>query len=495
MRIKRLFIIIFAIGIIFALKNTANAASATINCDSTVNVNSPITISVSGSGVQWNLSLNVNGQTIATNSEVDNYQSNKSISFSGTYTPNTTGILQITLVGSVTEFSDGSTIDSFSSKSITVTSNASPEGGSSTFSGDSSSSTSELNSITSLKVGDKTYSKPNLDITLPSVDADTDSITVVPTTTGGASYTINGGSSTTVALKTGTNLITIAVNNGKTYKVRITRLAKEEEVKPNIIDEQIEQKEEESEKTELILTSLKVKNFELTPEFNPNIYSYTINVDMHEKNVDKLEIDAIPNISDATIEIIGNENLVEGENIITILVKSADGEDSAVYQIIVNKNDATSEIVSKSIFNNEGFLSDLTPFQRNLLLGFAGLVLLILVIVIIVLIKKAKKSKKEQVNYDETNSDAETMKHEEIEKIEDKDEIQEDKLLIQEEVEFIAEPENDNSDEQEEIKQSTTLDEEKASLMDEFFSYNQENEKNKENKKEKKKGKNKGKHF
>ena len=40
-----------------------------------------------------------------------------------------------------------------------------------------------------------------------------------------------------------------------------------------------------------------------------------------------------------TIEILGNENLQMGENVITILVKSEDGQEIYTYQIIVTKGE------------------------------------------------------------------------------------------------------------------------------------------------------------
>jgi len=354
----------------------------------------------------------------------------------------------------------------------------------------SNTSNSETNIITSLKIGDNTYSKPNNDITIGTVDASTESIVVKPTTSNGASYTINGGNSTTVPLKTGTNLITIKVEGGSTYKVRLTRLAKDIEVKPNIIEEtenKIEEEEKEEDK-ELILTSLNVEDLELTPEFNSNIYSYTINVDMQKKNINSLNIKAVPNEADATVEVIGNENLIEGENIITILLKSSDETKSTVYQIVVNKNDASSEIVSDSNIYNIAFLSNLTSFQKNIVIGFAIFILLLVIVVIIILIRKARRNRKEQMKYEEVNVNTQgeqedsTMK--EIENFEE--------YILKEDTSEKAEEKQSFVDN---TKKETTLDQEKATLMDEFFSYNNvKKEDIKSNEKiTRKKGK--GKHF
>ena len=117
---KKVLSILFAIVLIFALKNMSYAASANISCDSEATVGKEITITANVTGVQWNLDLKVNGQTIAKNSELENYEANKSVSFSGKYTPNAEGTLNISLEGTVTEFSNGTTIRNFGTKTITV---------------------------------------------------------------------------------------------------------------------------------------------------------------------------------------------------------------------------------------------------------------------------------------------------------------------------------------------------------------------------------------
>ena len=62
-----LILILLLIGTI-----TTNAVSASISCSSSGTVGTPISIQVSGTGVQWNLELKVNGTTIASNNELDN---------------------------------------------------------------------------------------------------------------------------------------------------------------------------------------------------------------------------------------------------------------------------------------------------------------------------------------------------------------------------------------------------------------------------------------
>jgi biopolymer transport protein ExbD len=85
--LKILLTIFFIVLISLFVSTHVEAASASINVNSTGEVNKPITITVSGTGVQWNLKLIVDGSVIAQSDELENYEANKSISFSGTYTP------------------------------------------------------------------------------------------------------------------------------------------------------------------------------------------------------------------------------------------------------------------------------------------------------------------------------------------------------------------------------------------------------------------------
>ena len=74
---------------------------------------------------------------------------------------------------------------------------------------------------------------------------------------------------------------------------------------------------------------------ELEPDFNAYTTEYYLIVDL---NVEELKITAIPEDSTATVYIYGNENLVEGENSISIVVTAEDGSQKP-YKIFVTKTD------------------------------------------------------------------------------------------------------------------------------------------------------------
>ena len=114
----------------------------------------------------------------------------------------------------------------------------------------------------------------------------------------------------------------------------------------------------------------------LSPSFDPNQLEYTTSVD---SNTDKLNINAVAKNKDATVEIIGNENLKPGKNTILIKVTDKNGF-SKVYQIEVEKE------AKKTL------LFGLTGFQLGMiLLGLIGLAFLIWLFIFL-----AKRRKKDE---------------------------------------------------------------------------------------------------
>lgn len=83
------------------------------------------------------------------------------------------------------------------------------------------------------------------------------------------------------------------------------------------------------------LAQLKIENATLIPEFETNKYEYTANY-IGKKG--KLNIESKATQEDYIVEVIGNENLIEGENLITVLVSKKNGDSVATYQITLNKS-------------------------------------------------------------------------------------------------------------------------------------------------------------
>ena len=122
--------------------------------------------------------------------------------------------------------------------------------------------------------------------------------------------------------------VTVTAEDGttKTYTINVTR-------------EEAKQEEENKENNENTvpqgdLTKLEVKGFTLNPQFSPTTYSYKLDV---KNDVSKLDISTQTRNDKIKVEVVGNENLKEGENIITVLVTNEVTNDNATYQIVVNK--------------------------------------------------------------------------------------------------------------------------------------------------------------
>lgn len=71
-----------------------------------------------------------------------------------------------------------------------------------------------------------------------------------------------------------------------------------------------------------VIKSLVITGYDLSPEFNPDVKSYVVNVPAEVE-----QIDVIPTLSDSnsTYEITGNTGLALGENIVSIVITAKDG--------------------------------------------------------------------------------------------------------------------------------------------------------------------------
>ncbi len=87
---------------------------------------------------------------------------------------------------------------------------------------------------------------------------------------------------------------------------------------------------EEKKSTDSTLSSLKIAEGEITPEFNKDVKEYAITV---PNEVTKLNITATPTDSKATVSVTEYEELKEGENAITISVTAEDGTTKTDYVI------------------------------------------------------------------------------------------------------------------------------------------------------------------
>lgn len=129
------------------------------------------------------------------------------------------------------------------------------------------------------------------------------------------------------------------------------------------------------EENSLGLSELTIEGYVLNPEFSADIHEYTL--DIADTSVTSLNVQAVANIENAEVEIVGNTELKLGKNIITILVKS-DNNEIATYQIVVNITDPAEEQIIAGIDNNDLFLYG----------GIAVGAIIVLIIIIVVIIKR-----------------------------------------------------------------------------------------------------------
>lgn len=415
LKMKKISIIFFScLVLLFIFSLKVNAASASITLDkSTVEVGDSVKITVSGKGVQWNLKLKADGEVLKTSSELENYEANKNINFSVTYTPKTTGTKNITLEGSVTEFSDGSTIKSFVPKSIVVkekttnndtTSNNNKTPTTPTTPTTPANTTKSNNAyLSTLGVTPKEHdfsgfskTKTSYSVTVPST---VDSLKVVAKAADSkATVKVSGNSGFEVG-SNNTIKVVVTAEDGKTtktYTIRVTKLAEDEEKPGNVIEYD----------KGLYLTSLSIEGLELSPEFTKDTYSYTAT--LSDSSVNEVKVNAISNKEKAKIDITGNTNLLEGENTINLVLTLDGSAEQTVYQIVLTKE--ATDLVATTYGNN-------TPSSRTdiigMLKGYVGIAILVLVLMIVAVIvliillikenKRLNEKKTEDKNYEEYN--------------------------------------------------------------------------------------------
>ncbi len=132
------------------------------------------------------------------------------------------------------------------------------------------------------------------------------------------------------------------------------------------------------------LSSLKIGDLELSPTFSTNVYEYTAK---YIGEGTELNVETTATNPDYVVEVTGNDELKEGENIITILVTDADGENVATYQVTVNKSLVDEEAIARE--QEEARQKE--ERQKMIIIGaVAGVIVLIVIIALIIRHKRNK---------------------------------------------------------------------------------------------------------
>ena len=422
-QIKR-FLILIGVFIAFCIfnQNKVNAASASISGSQTVTAGQTVTVTATVNAGAWNLTLSGGGQSralVGQTSSAGNESASTSITFVATQ--NTT----VTLTGDITDFTSNYSQTVNQSAQITVQS-ASTGGSGNTSSGNnqnsgngSGTSGTTGGGTSGTTSGGTTGSSSGSSTTTnntPSSNANLSNLGIRPNDFSGftpnrTSYSVTVPNSVTSIevyanvgqsgqkisgtgtknLSEGTNSFNVIVTapdgtTTKTYTIAVTREASEE----NEEEENQEEQNTTEENTEIIngnsvfgLTELKIDGIELNPSFSTEIYEYSAKL-IGDK--DKLDITATASEENAKVEITGNEGLVEGENIITILVTNEAGDKTAAYQIKLTKSLVDEEAIAKQ--------KELEQQEKNKRIIMISIVVAVILIVAIILIIRHRRNKK-----------------------------------------------------------------------------------------------------
>lgn len=256
------------------------------------------------------------------------------------------------------------------------------------------------------------------------VPADTETIEVYATAQEKKSTVTGTGKKT---LKEGENRFDVVVTaqNGKkrTYTITVVRGvgSNSNQTEENNTTEEKEEPQENlntsKEEEEKGLAELKIGNVTLSPAFSTNQYEYTVTYIGEDK---KLEIETKPTKEDYEVEVMGNEDLQEGENTITVLVSEKNGNNVATYQITVNKSLVDQTAMSQE--NNEEEKKQF-PIMTGMIIA---VVLVVIIAIGTMIIRKRNRRREDEFldnpyyedydDYDETPRAFRGTKFEQVEK-------------------------------------------------------------------------------
>ena len=340
MKKKILSMIIFVFGIMLLSKGVY-AASASITANKTsVTVGTKVTITVKVNAAAWNLQVSgsASGSIVGFNMDAENQTTTKTY----TITPNKAGTYTVYLSGDITDESSENATNV--SKSVTITAKAKPTTTTTPNTNTNTNTNNNTNTNTNTSSNKPTTTtkkssnaniarltlsveglsfKSNQTTYSIKVGEDVDKISVgVTLAHSKATYTISGNKN----LKAGNNVIKIVVTaedgTKKTYKINVNKAGNVEESSSE-------------------LSNLIIEDMTFDTMFSSTETEY---VGSKMKYVESLNILPYTVSEKATFEIIGNENLKEGENTIIIKVTSYDKSSTTEYKV-------TFEMLSKEETN------------------------------------------------------------------------------------------------------------------------------------------------
>ncbi len=405
---KFLTMLILGIGILF-LPKIVNASSFSVTAaQTTLNPGGSTTVTVSTDCIgRFNISCS-NGSV----SQTKLWLEGSSASFTVTAGQSGTTTVSISPTNPLST-SNGQKVN-LDAKSISFSINSSSGGGSSGGSSNGGSSSSSASNNANLSnLGLRTYDFTGFRAAITSynvtVPNNVTSVQVYASVqASGAKYSVSGNTN----LQVGTNPVKVTVTapdgkTKKTYTIYVERQANtnSENVIPNVIEEkpeeQTEENKEEEQKEKLGLLGIAIDdNYEiyLEPEFKSDIYEYVINL---TEDINSIPLTAIANQENAEVIISGNENLVDGENIITIEVKDKETEETVLYTIRVNKMMAEQEETKEEEKQEE---NKILQFLKDnwTILAIVGAFMVVTIITVIGVTIKIKHNREDRMFFEDT---------------------------------------------------------------------------------------------
>lgn len=145
----------------------------------------------------------------------------------------------------------------------------------------------------------------------------------------------------------------------------------------------------------LQLDSLEIEGIDLSPVFKKDTYYYTASLE--DTELRSLKVNAVADNSDARIEILGADNIIDGNNLISIIV--SDKSDTTIYQV-----DVDIDFLGEKEKERENVITRLRKIINYVVIGVIIFVcLIILIIIISVIVKKNKKANKKKTKKDFEN--------------------------------------------------------------------------------------------
>ena len=351
--------------IIMAMTPKVQAAGLVIAFSkSTANVGDTITIRVTGNEVKGNVKLTVSGNATLQEDIVslDNGPANVNLDVNGT------GSIRVvaTSVDDMQDSEKGTPYSTGGTITVEGTSDSDSSNNTTTEQKSSNANLSNLgirpNDFSGFTPGTTTYN-----VTVPE---DVESVEVYATAQDSVATVLGTGSQTLAYGENALNVVVTAEDGTtKTYTINVTREG--------------EKTNETEEETEIVngLSNITIADLELNPSFKKDVYEYTVK---YIGESTSLDIQAVPTDPNYTVEILGNEELKEGENVITILVADGEGNNVATYQLTVNKSLVDEEALAKEEEERQ------QQEQRKMFMIAGGIIALILIIVIIIVIKRRR---------------------------------------------------------------------------------------------------------